>query len=186
MKHKIILLDFLLICAVFALAALLLIVNENQQQMKQLKVERDIYASRAENWQAETAQIQAEIEGMKFDYESLKAARNAISDGLTASYAGEFLCTSYDLNCDKCQTGGITYSGEKAIAGYTVAADLSTFPIGTWLYIEDIGIRRVMDTGGGVAKNQLDVVVSGNHADALKWTGYGYHRVWVLEMSENG
>lgn len=91
---------------------------------------------------------------------------------------------SYDLNCDVCQTTNITYSGEAPIPGYTVAADLSTFPIGTWLYIEGLGIRRVTDTGGGVGKNQLDVLVAGNHDDAKAWQGYGMHRVWILEGVE--
>ena len=83
-----------------------------------------------------------------------------------------------------CQTTNITYSGEAPIPGYTVAADLSTFPVGTWLYIEGLGIRRVTDTGGGVGKNQLDVLVAGNHDDAKAWQGYGMHRVWILEGVE--
>lgn len=146
--------------------------------------QRDIYANRASNCWAENAQLVAHISDMEVDYNKLKATHEALSDGLTASYAGDFLCTSYDLNCDVCQTTNITYSGEAPIPGYTVAADLSTFPIGTWLYIEGLGIRRVTDTGGGVGKNQLDVLVAGNHDDAKAWQGYGMHRVWILEGVE--
>ena len=153
-------------------------------RIDELTGERDIYADRAANYQAEAAQKASELSSMKVDYEKLKTAQSALSDGLTASYAGEFLCTSYDLNCDVCQTTNITYSGEAPIPGYTVAADLSTVPIGTWLYIEGLGIRRVTDTGGGVGKNQLDVLVAGNHDDAKAWQGYGMHRVWILEDVE--
>lgn len=149
-----------------------------------LTAERDIYASRAANEANRAADMEYNYSAMKLAYDKLKATHEALSDGLTASYAGDFLCTSYDLNCDVCQTTNITYSGEAPIPGYTVAADLSTFPIGTWLYIEGLGIRRVTDTGGGVGKNQLDVLVAGNHDDAKTWQGYGMHRVWILEGVE--
>lgn len=149
----------------------------------ELTAERDIYASRAANEANRAADMEYSYSSMKLAYDKLKAAHEALSDGLTASYAGDFLCTSYDLNCDVCQTTNITYSGEAPIPGYTVAADLSTFPIGTWLYIEGLGIRRVTDTGG-VGKNQLDVLVVGNHDGAKAWQGYGMHRVWILEGVE--
>lgn len=150
----------------------------------ELKTNCAIYKGRAANEASKAAELEQNYSAMKLDYDKLKAAHEALSDGLTASYAGDFLCTSYDLNCDVCQTTNITYSGEAPIPGYTVAADLSTFPIGTWLYIEGLGIRRVTDTGGGVGKNQLDVLVAGNHDDAKAWQGYGMHRVWILEGVE--
>lgn len=150
----------------------------------ELKTNCAIYKRRAANEASKAAELEQNYSAMKLDYDKLKAAHEALSDGLTASYAGDFLCTSYDLNCDVCQTTNITYSGEAPIPGYTVAADLSTFPIGTWLYIEGLGIRRVTDTGGGVGKNQLDVLVAGNHDDAKAWQGYGMHRVWILEGVE--
>ena len=134
-----------------------------------LTAERDIYASRAANEANRAADMEYNYSAVKLAYDKLKATHEALSDGLTASYAGDFLCTSYDLNCDVCQTTNITYSGEAPIPGYTVAADLSTFPIGTWLYI---------------GKNQLDVLVAGNHEDAKAWQGYGMHRVWILEGVE--
>lgn len=153
-------------------------------RIAELTAERDIYASRAANEANRAADMEYNYSSMKLAYDKIKAAHEALSDGLTASYAGDFLCTSYDLTCDVCQTTNITYSGEAPIPGYTVAADLSTFPIGTWLYIEGLGIRRVTDTGGGVGKNQLDVLVAGNHDDAKTWQGYGMHRVWILEGVE--
>lgn len=171
----------LLVCIAVSLFALFCGALRYVRRIDELTGERDIWADRATHYEAEAAQNAADLSSMEVDYNKLKTAQSAISDGLTASYAGEFLCTSYDLNCGVCQTTDITYSGEAPIPGYTVAADLSVFPIGTWLYIEGLGIRRVTDTGGGVRKNQLDVLVAGNHDDAKAWTGYGYHRVWVLE-----
>lgn len=173
-----------LVCIVASMFALFCGALRYISRIDELTGERDIWADRAAHYEAEAAQKAADLSSMEVDYNKLKATHEALSDGLTASYAGDFLCTSYDLSCDVCQTTNITYSGEAPIPGYTVAADLSTFPIGTWLYIEGLGIRRVTDTGGGVGKNQLDVLVAGNHDDAKVWQGYGMHRVWILEGVE--
>jgi len=99
------------------------------------------------------------------------------------TYAGEFLCTAYC--CEKyehiCGTGtGITASGAPVQAGVTVAADTSRFSFGTVLYIEGVGYRTVQDKGSAVKGNHLDVAVD-THANALKWSGYGKHRVWVVK-----
>lgn len=66
----------------------------------------------------------------------------------------------------------------------TVAADPDVFPFGTVLYIEDVGVRIVQDTGADIQGKRLDVAVSGSHADALHWDGYGQHRVWIIQEAE--
>ena len=54
------------------------------------------------------------------------------------------------------------------------------------LYIEDVGVRVVQDKGSGIQGKHLDVAVSGTHEDALAWSGYGKHKVWVIkEANEN-
>ena len=54
------------------------------------------------------------------------------------------------------------------------------------LYIEGIGVRVVQDKGSGIQGKHLDVAVSGTHEDALAWSGYGKHKVWVIkEADEN-
>lgn len=55
---------------------------------------------------------------------------------------------------------------------------------GTVVYIEDVGIRIVQDKGAGVQGNHIDIAVSGSHEDALKWTGYGEHRVWIIKETD--
>lgn len=98
-----------------------------------------------------------------------------------------FKCTAY---CTEkwshiCGTGtGITASGQPIQAGVTVAADQTLLPYGTVIYIEDVGIRIVQDKGAGVQGNHIDVAVSGSHEDALKWTGYGEHRVWIIKETD--
>lgn len=100
-----------------------------------------------------------------------------------AADAGVFFCTAY---CTEqyphiCGEGhGITASGQPIQAGVTVAADQSIFPYGTVLYIEGVGIRIVQDKGAGVQGAHLDVAVD-THENALAWSGYGEHRVWILK-----
>ena len=60
-----------------------------------------------------------------------------------------------------------------------MAADQSIFPYGTVLYIEGVGIRIVQDKGAGVQGAHIDVAVD-THENALSWSGYGEHRVWII------
>lgn len=148
-------------------------------RIQQLEQSRDIYKSRFENWSERAMQ----------DEETIGQLQNrAMPEGMTAEYAGEFLCTSYCTERRKhiCGTGtGITASGTPVTADLTVAADQNIFPFGTILYIEDIGIRVVQDRGADIQGQHLDVAVAGTHEDALNWDGYGEHRVWIIKEAEN-
>jgi uncharacterized protein YabE (DUF348 family)/3D (Asp-Asp-Asp) domain-containing protein len=52
---------------------------------------------------------------------------------------------------------GITSSGARVSEGRTIAVDPKVIPIGWWVYIEGIGLRRAEDTGSGVKGNMIDV-----------------------------
>lgn len=113
--------------------------------------------------------------------------RGALDKKLVVEYAGVFECTAYCTEKYQhiCGTGtGITASGQPIQADVTVAADQTLLPYGTVVYIEDVGIRIVQDKGAGVQGNHIDVAVSGSHEDALKWTGYGEHRVWIIKETD--
>lgn len=109
---------------------------------------------------------------------------DALADGkVELEDAGVFFCTAYCTEQYQhiCGEGrGITASGQPIQAGVTVAADQSIFPYGTVLYIEGVGIRIVQDKGAGVQGTHLDVAVD-THENALTWSGYGEHRVWILK-----
>ncbi|MEG0379013.1 MAG: G5 domain-containing protein [Eubacterium sp.] len=61
-------------------------------------------------------------------------------------------CTAYT------HTGNATASGAMPRAGFTVAADLSVFPIGTQIYIPYFGTTfTVQDSGGAVSGNVIDI-----------------------------
>lgn len=170
--------------AAMFLAATIGIVQIENARINDLELQRDIYKSRFENWSTRAMEMEATAENLQ---DQLEETRRAV-DGIYLDDAGEFFCTAYC--CEQyehiCGTGtGITASGAPVKADLTVAADQSIFPYGTILYIEDVGICIVQDKGTGVQGNHLDVAVSGTHADALNWNGYGEHRVWVVRENRN-
>lgn len=108
------------------------------------------------------------------------------SKNYNMKYVGVYRCTAYC--CEKyphiCGTGsGNTASGKPVQADVTVAVtDLKTFPYGTVIYIEDVGIRIVQDTGS-FPHNQIDCAVD-THKHATSWEGQGKHKVYILEVAE--
>lgn len=136
------------------------------------------------------------IENMALKY-SLKEARE-IKDLLSESnYIGEFEVTYYTAGFES--TGknpgdkdyGITASGEPVKENYTISADWSVLPVGTKVYIENIGIRVVKDSGTDIVGNRLDIYTKnledipsvGRHMAKvylLDWGGYGkYIDFWL-------
>lgn len=106
----------------------------------------------------------------------------ALPAGMTTEYLGEFECSAYcaEEYTHICGGNGITSSGSPVIAGLTVAVDPKVIPLGSVIYIEDVGIRIAQDTGSAVTDNRIDVAVE-THAEAEIWAGYGTHNVWILE-----
>ena len=140
-----------------------------------------IYASRFQNWQMRAIDAEENVGRLQTEVDNLTAELNAQID-LTLTYAGSFSCTAYcaEEYAHICGEGhGITSSGAKVQPGVTVAADTSILPYGTVVYIEGVGLRVVQDTGSAVVGNKLDVAVN-THAEALSWSGWGSHRVWIV------
>lgn len=152
-----------------------------ENRINDLEGQRIIYSVRLANWQDRAIQDEEVIDQLQ-----TAANENALPDGLTKEYAGKFLCTAY---CTEeyqhiCGTGtGITASGQPIQADVTVAADQALLPYGTVLYIEGVGVRVVQDRGAGVQGYHLDVAVD-THENALAWSGYGEHRVWIIREAE--
>lgn len=77
----------------------------------------------------------------------------------------DFILTAYSL--DVRSTGkkpgtpgyGITASGTKARVGRTVAVDPTVIPIGSLLYLPNIGWRIAEDSGGAVKGRHVDVLM---------------------------
>ena len=67
--------------------------------------------------------------------------------------------------------------------GITAAADWDELPAGSVIYIEDVGIRVIEDTGSAIRGRSLDILVE-THAEAEQWPGWGAHRIWLLQEGE--
>lgn len=99
-------------------------------------------------------------------------------------YLGEFKITAYTAGLES--TGktpghpgyGITASGATVEENLTIATDWDVLPVGSWVYIEDIGYRIVQDKGGAVTGNHIDLYIK-NVDNALEW-GVQYKKVWLL------
>ncbi|MGM8216774.1 3D domain-containing protein [Bacillaceae bacterium W0354] len=78
--------------------------------------------------------------------------KTVVATGYTAGYESTGKSEGHPLY-------GITYSGLKVQRDTisTIAADLSVFPLGTVLYIPGYGYGMVMDIGGAIKGNKIDL-----------------------------
>ena len=92
-------------------------------------------------------------------------------------YLGKYKITYY-CACQKCcgKTNGITASGEKAVAGITIAAP-KNIPFNTKLLINE-HVYTVQDRGGSIKNNILDIYCN-THEEALK-NGIDYYDVYEI------
>lgn len=95
-------------------------------------------------------------------------------------YAGNYKLTFY-CPCELCcgpNARGITASGTVATEGRTVSADVTKLPLGTRIYIEDMGEYVVEDTGSAIQGNILDVYLN-SHEECLQ-RGFIYKDVYII------
>lgn len=94
------------------------------------------------------------------------------------TYLGRFKITHY-CTCSICNGGwgnNTAYAG-KIIPGQTIAVDPNIIAPLSWVYIEDYGLRRAEDCGGGIKNYHIDMAVS-SHAEAYR-LGVVYKDVWL-------
>lgn len=97
---------------------------------------------------------------------------NRWTEVTATAYCKCFIC------CGKLSANGVTASGQIARSARTIAADLSFYPIGTRLYIKDLGIRVVEDTGGAMHNRDIDIYFD-THDEALQ---FGRQTLYVKEI----
>ena len=122
------------------------------------------------------------VEYIVMDPEELQATEpEEVEPQVIERSLGTYEVTAY-CACEQC-TGpyndGITYSGEPAVEGVTIAADIDKHPIGTELYIEGVGYRTVQDIGGSIYGDKIDVYFD-SHQEALEF-GRQQLEVWEVE-----
>ena len=169
----------------------------NGQSIKQYIDSNDMYEREIKRLKKKLEKAKQKKKEVQIKYQTVKGyltkdeiwLANYIAKGGTVTDAGIWYCTAYCTEKRKhiCGTGkGITASGEPVEAFVSVALnkhDLKQYPFGTKLYIEGIGVRTVMDTGGDVRQKQIDCAVD-THYNAVHWSGQGDHRVWVLKEGD--
>jgi len=71
---------------------------------------------------------------------------------------------------------GITFSGVEAVEGRTIAVDPRKIPLGSLVYIQELGQYRIaQDTGSAIKGDRIDLYMD-EVADALQW---GVQRVRI-------
>jgi uncharacterized protein YabE (DUF348 family)/3D (Asp-Asp-Asp) domain-containing protein len=86
--------------------------------------------------------------GIVFDY------KQVINNVTLTAYSDDFASTGKEKSDPQ---SGVTYSGTTVMEGRTIAVDKNVIPIGWWVFIEGIGLRRAEDTGSAIKGNKIDV-----------------------------
>ena len=107
-----------------------------------------------------------------------EVAENAPVEENNGTYLGRFKITHY-CPCNTCNGGwgnATAYAGA-ITPGQTIAVDPNVIPPLSWVYIEDYGLRRAEDCGGGIKNYHIDMAVS-SHSEAYS-LGVVYKDVWL-------
>lgn len=95
-------------------------------------------------------------------------------------YLGNFKISYY--TCASSENGGwnLTAKGQKLtdVVGICIAADPRVIPYYSKVYIEGIGVRTVLDCGGAIKGNKIDVLVRNNRD--IPTCGVHYSNVYLL------
>lgn len=96
-------------------------------------------------------------------------------------YIGNFKISYY--TCSPVENGGgnLTAKGQKLtdVVGVCIAADPKVIPYYSKVYIEGVGVRTVLDCGGAIKGNRIDVLVR-NNKDIPK-CGIHYSNVYLIK-----
>ena len=114
----------------------------------------------------------------------LKIANTNTSNDSTETigkYLGNFKISYY--TCSASENGGwnVTAKGQKLsdVIGICIAADPKVIPYYSKVYIEGVGYRTVLDCGGAIKGNKIDILVK-NNSD-IPNCGVHYSNVYLVE-----
>lgn len=150
--------DRFVFCAIcFILPLALYILKSDMQEL------RTLYSATDQDLQAQVYELQEQI---------------AIAQE-TSDIRG--VVVTYYCDCEIC-TGQYTSTktGTTPIAGYTIAVDPKYIPLGSRVYIENIGWRIAEDVGGAVKGNHIDVFTA-THEEATRG---GRHTAFAIVREE--
>lgn len=111
--------------------------------------------------EVQTDEVTAEQPPVEVEQTPAETEQTPVTDD-RGQYIGVFSISFY--TCDPAENGGsgLTATGRRVedVVGECIAADPSVLPYGTKVYIEGIGERTVMDCGGAIKGNKIDVLVA--------------------------
>ena len=103
----------------------------------------------------------------------------ADKEDLSLEYINSFKVTTYcsDSCCNGKWAGSPAKNGEPLKVGYTIAVDPNVIPLNSWVYIEDIGLRKACDTGSAIKGNKIDLLIE----DCSEQITYYNKKVWLVK-----
>ena len=152
---------------------------KENEEYEQLKIDYEILSTSYEQSQETILKSCEQVDELKEKLAKVEMEALNNENILDYEYIGEYTITAYC--CEKYPHicgGGNTASGVRPTPELTAAVcDLEMFPYGTIIYIEDVGLRVVQDTGG-FDFSKIDVAVA-KHEEAVKWKT-AKHKVWIV------
>lgn len=80
------------------------------------------------------------------------------------------------------ETGYNTATGIYPTVGKTIAVDPHVIPLNSWVWVEDFGLRKAMDTGGFIKGKRIDIYL-GDEATCIEF-GRRDKKVWVITKED--
>jgi len=122
--------------------------------------------------QRENKELRQRIEELRSEKEVLEQ----LEEWLEKWDVEEFEATAYTLACG---TGdGYTATMTRPQVQHTIAVDPEVVPLGSWVYIKDLGWRRAEDTGGAIRGQRIDIFME-RRDRAMRW---GRRQVTAIYM----
>lgn len=141
--------------------------------------ELEIIGAEGNWWQVYDGNIQ----GWCYSTYLSKTTYNTIggsNDNGNRKYLGNFKISYY--TCAASENGGwnVTAKGQRLsdVVGVCIAADPNVIPYYSKVYIEGVGVRTVLDCGGAIKGNKIDVLVRSN--SDIPSCGIHYSNVYLL------
>ncbi len=113
--------------------------------------------------------------------ENDKMQKDKAEENSKGKYIGDFRISYY--TCSPSENGGSTKTakGQKLtdVVGVCIAADPKVIPYNSKVYIEGVGYRTVLDCGGAIKGNKIDVLV--RNSSQIPKQGVHTSKVYLLD-----
>jgi 3D (Asp-Asp-Asp) domain-containing protein len=188
---KIIAIVTILIIALVSLPVFLTQELKAEMQIQIDELQKQIQETAAPDVDLYIADLQEQIDAIRDDLTVIHAEPEptieptptveptpTIKNELEMTFLGDFKIVGYY----KGGNGLTTATGVKCKAGVTIAVDPKVIPYGTYVYIEDIGIRLAQDCGGFTGK-VIDVYWK-TESQCYSWNDTpkdSYRKVWIIK-----